>query len=348
MFSFAYTVNLFLLFLIPIFIALYLWSRYTRKKKIKMFGGNKVLMTLMPELSVYKPPIKITLQLIALAMLILAICRPWGGLKDEVTKKEGIEIVIAMDASNSMLAPVGSENDGSQRMRTAKLMLEKLINRLDNDRVGLIAYAGDAHTLIPISSDYLSAKAFLNTIDPAQISNQGTNITEAISRAMESFSDKKGVGRSIILITDAEELEDEDAVKNAVKNAAKAGIQTNVIGVGSSTPVTIPLSGGSYFTDESGQIVKTALNEELAASIAKAGNGIYVNASNSDALNELQKQLDTLGKTVLEANVFALHEELFSIFAWIALAFLIVDIFVLDRKISWLDKITFFKKEEKK
>jgi Ca-activated chloride channel family protein len=301
----------------------------------------------MPEVSPYKPPVKITLQLLSLILIIIAVARPWGGLKDEKTIKEGIEVIIAVDASNSMLASATDDVSGTKRMRTAKLMLEKLINQLDNDRVGLIVYTGDAHTLIPVTSDYVSAKLFLNSIDPTQYTNQGTNIAAAIDMASKSFSPNKNIGKAIVLITDAEELEDEQAVMDAAKNAAKNAIQIDVIGVGSSTPVTIPINGSLLIDNSTGEPVKTALNEDLASQIAAAGKGIYVNASNGDALNELEKQLDTVKKSAMEASFYALHDELFPIFLWIAIGLLIIDIFILERKISWLDKITFFRKEDK-
>lgn len=349
MFSFAYPRLLMLLLLVPAFIALYAWARYARSKKLKKFGNLKVLAPLMPEVSPYKPPIKITLEMLALALIIIAFARPWGGVKDEKTIKEGIEVVIAVDASNSMLASSTSDEKGIDRMRTAKLILEKLINRLDNDRVGLIVYAGDAYTLIPVTSDYVSAKMFLNSIDPSAIDNQGTNITAAIDMASKSFSEDKKIGKAIILITDAEDLEDPASVMDAAKIAARNGIQLDVVGLGSTVPVPIPLKRGGYMIDpETGEPVRTALNEDLATEIASAGKGIYVNASNKDALNELDKQLDTVKKTALESSFSAIHDELFAIFVWFALAILVVDIFVLDRKIGWLDKITFFKKEEKK
>ena len=300
----------------------------------------------MPEVSAYKPPIKIFLEMTALALIIIAFARPWGGVSDEKTTKEGIEVIIAVDASNSMLASATADESGTDRMRSAKLILEKLINRLDNDRVGLIVYAGDAYTLIPVTNDYVSAKMFLNSIDPSQIDNQGTNIAAAIDLATSSFSDDKNIGKALILITDAEELEAPDAVVNAVRNANKNGIQIDVVGLGSSVPVPIRLKNGSFIINpETGEPVKTALNEDLAAQIASEGKGIYVNASNKDALSELDKQLETVKKTSLESSFSAVHDELFPIFVCFALAFLILDIFVLDRKISWLDKITFFKKE---
>lgn len=348
MFSFAYPQLLLVLLLVPLFVVLYAWARYARGKKLKKFGKPGVIASLMPEASPYKPPLKITVQMLALALLVVAVARPWGGVKDEKTVKEGIEVVIAVDASNSMLASSTADADGIDRMRTAKLTLEKLINRLDNDRVGLIVYAGDAYTLIPVTNDYVSAKMFLNSIDPSQVDNQGTNITAAIDMAAKSFSEDKRIGKAIILITDAEDLEDKEGVMSAVKGAAQSGIQIDVVGLGSTTPVPIPMGRGQYLPDpQTGQPVMTALDEELATEIAKTGKGIYVNASNRDALNELDKQLGTVKKTALESSLSAVHDELFAIFAWFALALIVLDIFILDRKISWLDKITFFKKEEK-
>lgn len=347
MFSFAYPDLLLLLLLVSAVGLLYVWARYARKVKLKKFGNPDVIKGLMPEVSPYKPPLKVSLYLVALACLILALARPWGGVKDEKTVKQGIEVIIAMDASNSMLASASDQPDGPSRMRTAKLVLEKLINRLDNDRVGLIEYAGQPYTLIPVTNDYVSAKMFLNSIDPSQIDEQGTNIAAAVNMAANSFSDNKDLGKAIILITDAEELEDQEAVESAVKDAVKKGIQVDVVGVGSSSPVTIPEAHGYMIDEQTGEPVKTALNEPLAAKIAETGKGVYVNASSPDALNELDRQLSSLKKAAMESSVFSQHDELFAIFAWLALACLIADIFLLDRKISWLDKITFFKKESK-
>ena len=178
------------------------------------------------------------------------------------------------------------------------------------------------------------------------VSIQGTAIADAIYTAINSFTDKKEIGKSLIIITDAEDLEG-DAIE-AAQEAAKAGIQINVIGVGSNKGTLIPLSNGEYLRDENGEIVTTILNEQLGLDIAKAGNGIYVNANNSDALSELLKQLGKIKKTKLQASIYTIHDELFPIFAWILLVLLVADIFILERKISWLSKITFFKKEDKK
>lgn len=345
--SFAYPYILLLLLGVPFYIALYLYARLWRKKKLKIFGNESSLAHLMPMVSPYKPPLKLTLQVLAYAMLVIALARPWGGVKSSSNVKEGIEVVIAVDASNSMLAPSSPDQGAPDRMRMAKMSLEKLINRLSNDRVGLIEYAGDAFTLIPVTGDYVSAKMFLNSISPSDIKNQGTNISAAIERATQSFSDSKDIGKCIILITDAEELEDIDNVLKSVENAASRGVQVNVVGVGSESPVKIPESNGFMMDPTSGYPVETRLNEDLALKIADAGNGIYVNAANKDGINELEKQIDKVSKTALESNFTAVHDELYGFFAWAALIFILLDIFVVDSKFGWLDRITFFKKEGK-
>lgn len=346
--SFAYPYILLLLLGVPFYIGLYLWGRASRRKKLRAFGRLESLEHLMPDVSPYKPPLKLTLQCLAYAMLVIALARPWGGVKTEKTTKEGIEVVIAVDASNSMLAPSSTEKGAPDRMRMAKMSLEKLINRLNDDRVGLIEFAGDAYTLIPVTNDYVSAKMFLNSISPDQVANQGTNIAAAIDMATRSFSDDKDVGKAIILLTDAEELENPEGVMQAVDQAAKKNIQIDVIGVGGSEPMEIPQGRSGHFLDpETGQPVRTALNEDLAIKIAERGNGIYVNASNKNSLNELEKQMDKVAKTALEGSLSAVHDELYALFGWLALVFILLDIVVVDSKFGWLDRITFFKKEEK-
>ncbi|MDE6010015.1 MAG: VWA domain-containing protein [Muribaculaceae bacterium] len=346
--SFAYPYILLLLLGVPVYVGLYLLGRVARRKKLDRFGRKDSLERLMPLYSPYKPPLKLTLQCLAYSMLVVALARPWGGVKSDTSVKEGIEVIIAVDASNSMLAPSSVEKGAPDRMRMAKMILEKLINRLNDDRVGLIEFAGDAYTLIPVTNDYVSARMFLNSIAPDQIQNQGTNITAAIDMATRSFSDDKDVGKAIILLTDAEELEDPEGVMAAVDRAAKQNIQIDVIGVGSGEPVQIPDGRTGFLIDDAtGQPVRTSLNEDLAIRIAQQGKGIYVNASNKESLNELEKQMDKVAKTALEGSFTAVHDELYGFFGWLALIFILLDIVIVDSKFGWLDRITFFKKEEK-
>lgn len=346
MFVFAYPGLLFLLLLIPFIAFLFLVSRYVRKRRLEKFGNPAILKNLMPGFSSGKSLMRLIIALTGLAAIIFALARPWGGVKDNFTSREGIEIVIAVDASNSMLASSTGDENGPDRMRTAKLMLEKLINRLGNDRVGLIAYAGDAYTLIPVTNDYVSAKAFLNSIEPSMFTHQGTNIGAAISMASNSFSGNKNVGKAIILLTDAEELENVEGTLQQVSQAAKSGIQTDVIGIGS-TPVTIPdADRGRMVDDETGTVVHTSLNEDLALEIAKTGKGIYVNASNDEAIDELMKQLGTLKKASLESSFMVSHYELYYPFVILALLMILIDFIMTDKKNRWLEKITFFHKNK--
>lgn len=342
MFSFAYPGLLFLLFLIPGIVFIYIISRYRRRRKMEKMGDPKTLESLMPTYSVYKAGVRLTVAMAALFGIIFALARPWGGVRSTETTREGIEIVIAVDASNSMLASATAEENGTERMKMAKLMLEKLINRLGNDRVGLIAFAGDAYTLIPVTNDYVSAKAFLNSIDPTLFTHQGTNIGAAVSLAEKSFSRKDDIGRAIILLTDAEELENQQGVLSAVAQAAKRGIQTDVIGIGNA-PVTIPDSyRGRMIDSETGEVVHTALNEELAIEIADAGKGIYVNAANDEAVDELMKQLGNLKKAAMESSFLVSHDELYFPFVILAIVMIILDFVITDKKNRWLDRFSFF------
>lgn len=343
--SFAYPYILLLLLAVPVYVALYYWGRWSRRIKLKKFGDSQILRNLMPDVSPYKPAVKLTLQCLAYASMVIALARPWGGVKADNSVKEGIEVVIAVDASNSMLAPSSEKKGAPDRMRMAKMMLEKLIGRLSNDRVGLIEYAGKAYTLIPVTNDYVSAKMFLNSINPEQMPEQGTNIADAIEMATRSFSDNDDVGKALILITDAEELENPEGVMKAVDAAQKRKIQIDVIGVGSEDAVRIPEGRGYMLDPTTGEPVRTKLNEDLALSIAKAGNGIYVNAANRDCLNELEKQMDKVAKTALESSFSVVHDELYGLFAWLAIVFILLDLFVVDSKMSWLDRFTFFRKE---
>lgn len=348
MITFAYPKILLLLLLIPIFVLIFFGARWRRKKDLASFGKAASMSGLMPLVSDYKPIVKFVLEMTALAMIIIALARPWGGVKKQDTTKEGIEVVIAVDASNSMLASATDSEQGISRMNMAKLALERLIERLDNDRVGLIVYAADAYTLIPVTNDYVSAKMFLNSIDPSTIQNQGTDMGAAVNLAMASFSKSKDVGKAIILITDAEELEDADNVKAMVEEAAKNKIQVDVVGVGSTVAMPVQVGGAPIIDPETGDPVRTQLNEDLALEIAKAGKGLYVNAANKDAVGELEKQLDKLHKSTLESSFTAVHDELYIIFVWIAFLLIIADQFVLDSKIMRLNKFKFFKRNPDK
>ncbi len=347
MFNFAYPSLLYLLFLIPALFGLFYLARLARRKKIKAYGNPETLRALMPLASPYKPYIKITLQLIAVLALVIALARPRAGEREAEESTRGIEVMIAFDVSISMLASSNDDPSGISRLNRAKHILGNLVDKLDNDKVGLVVFAGEAFTQLPLTTDFISAKMYLNSLSPDMIQSQGTTIGDAIALSINGFTADETIGKAIVLITDAEDHEG-NAVEMA-KEAAKKGIQVDVIGIGSPKGNPIPLDNrGTYLKDNEGNVVTTALNPEAAAEIAKAGDGIYINGATASAISDITGQLDQLEKGDLKHVVYKASAEQFPIFGWIALVFLVIDIFILDRVITWLSKINFFTKTETK
>lgn len=344
MVSFAYPILLYLLLLIPIIVLLHLWAKIAQRKRLLRFGRIDMLSKLMPDASKYKSWVKLSLQLFALAAIIIVLARPRAGAKEEMSTVKGIEVMIALDVSNSMLASSNDDPNGISRLDRAKYLLEKLIDKLSNDKIGLIVFAGEAYTQLPITSDFVSAKMFLNSINTEMVPTQGTAIGSAISMATNSFTPDEATQKAIIVITDGENHED-DAVEIA-KSAAEQGVQIDVIGLGSGKGAPIPINAkkGLYLKDSTGKPVTTYLNENMAKEIAKAGNGIYISGNSSSAVSDIDAQLETLEKSDLERVVYSSSAEQFPVFAWIALIFLIIDIFILDSKNALLKKINFFSK----
>lgn len=344
MFDFAYPLNLYLFGLIVVFGLLYVWARASRLRKIRRFGRPDIVAHLMPDASRYQPRIKIILELLALSALVIVLARPRAGQKEQETKVNGIEIMIAFDISNSMLASSTDDPNGISRLDRAKLNLERLVDKLENDKVGMVIFAGEPKLQLPLTTDYISAKMYLNDLSPALISYQGTSLAEAIKMSADAFSSNDDVHKAIILITDAEDHE--GAAVEAAKAAADAGIQVDVIGLGSAKGAPIPITGsqGDFLRDSDGKVVLTTIDEQMGKAIAEAGDGIYVNGASSSAISQLTDQLDQLQKSEFKRVSYKASAEQFPIFAWIALILLLADILVPDRKISWLKNINFFTK----
>lgn len=345
MFSFGNPEYLYLLLLLPVIVLLYWLARKARTKHLKEYGERIVMEEMMPDVSKYKPWIKLTLELIVLALVIIILARPRAGSKTEVTKVRGIEVMLCVDVSNSMLASSTDDPNGVSRMQRTKLVMDRVIDRLKDDKVGLIVFAGNAYTQMPITTDGVSAKMFLNEINTNMVPTQGTAIGAAIKLAMNSFTGNTKSQKAIIVITDGENHED-DAVAMA-KEAQKKGIQVNVVGLGTVKGSQIPIGGGQLMKDDSGNVVTTRLNEKMAQDIAVAGGGVYVSGNASDAVSVLDNQLQKLAKTDLKSVVYSQHNEQFPVFAWLALLFVLIDIFVVESKNSWLRKYNFFTKENK-
>lgn len=340
MFDFAYPLHLYLLALVPVLILLYMAARASRRARLRRFGRRDIVENMMPDASKYTPGVRLVLQCIALTALVIVLARPRteGQTKEETAA--GIEIVAAFDLSNSMLASSTDRNDGVSRLDRARLLLERLIDRLNNDKVGLVIFAGNSKVQMPVTSDFYTAKMYLNDLTPELMGYQGTDIASAIQTSMNCFSGVEDMHKAIILITDAEDHE--GAALDAARAAAENGIQVDVIGVGTPGGALVP-----GITDNQGNAVTSSLNEELGEQIAQAGDGVYVNGASGNALSTLVDQLDKLQKSNFDTMIYSAATEQFPTFAAIALIFLLIDVFVVERKISWLRGIEFFTKSNK-
>ena len=339
MFRFANIEMLWLLLTIPVFVIGYILYTRRKRRQLAEFGDPELVSELMPDASKARPVVKFSLLMAALALLIMAAARPQYGQKEKTVKRQGIEVMIALDISNSMMA----EDVAPNRLDRAKQMLSKMIDRMVDDKVGLVVFAGEAYTQLPITCDYVSAKMFLNTITPALIPTQGTAIGAALETSIRSFgSQESDAGRAIILITDGENHED-DAIA-AAKHARELGIQVFVVGIGKPEGSPIPIAGtNNYIKDRSGQVVVSRLNEDMCQQIAQAGNGIYVRCDNTNtAMRALQQELDRIATAELETKVYADYNEQYQSFVLIALLLLVIDFFILERKNHRLAKMDIF------
>ena len=328
---------------IPVFVVAYIIYTKRKNRQLTEFGDPELMAQLMPDASKSRSVWKFSLLLIALALLIIAAARPQYGQNEKTVKRQGIEVMVALDISNSMLA----EDVAPNRLDRAKQMLSKMMDNMLDDKVGLVVFAGEAFTQLPITCDYVSAKMFLNTITPNLIQTQGTAIGSAVQTAITSFgAQESDAGRAIVLITDGENHED-DAIA-AAKKAQELGIRVFVIGIGKPEGAPIPKPGtNDYFKDRSGQVVVSRLNEEMCQQIAEAGNGIYVRCDNTNtAMRALQQELERIATTDLETTIYADYNEQYQSFVLIALLLLIIEFFVLSRKNHRLTRMDLFGERE--
>ena len=340
MFRFENPIYLYALAIVPLLALLFYYSNYRRRKRLKKYGDPVLLRELMIDVSAWRPQAKAWLLLLSLVALIIAAARPQFGTKIDTTERNGIEAIIAMDVSNSMLA-----NDvRPSRLDKAKMLVSNMVDEMKDDKVGLIVYAGQAFVQLPITNDYVSAKMFLDGIDPSMIATQGTDIATAIDLASRSFTQKKDVSRAIFLITAGED--NEGGAVEAAKEAAKKGIRVYVLGVGSPDGAHIPIPGTTqYFIDEQGNPIVSRLSEEMCRQIAQAGNGAYIYVDNSSsAQRELSKYVDKLAKAKLESQVYSEFDEQYQGFLILALVFLFADLCLLERKNHLLQNFHLFSK----
>ena len=338
MFRFANIDVLWLLISVPVFSLAYVWYTRLKRRQLEEFGDKELVAQLMPNASHVRPNVKFSILMVALTLLIIAAARPQFGQSERTEKRQGIEAIVALDISNSMLA----EDVAPNRLDRAKQMLSKLMDNMVNDKVGLVVFAGDAFVQLPITCDYVSAKMFLNSIKPELIKTQGTAIGAALSTSIRCFGEQSDASRAIILITDGENHED-DAVAVA-KRAKEEGIQVLVVGIGKPEGSPIPVAGtNNFMKDRQGNVVVSRLNEEMCREIAQAGGGIYVRCDNSNtATKAIQKELDKLATQEIETTTYTDYNEQFQSFALIALLLLVIDFFIFNRKNKSLTKLDIF------
>jgi Ca-activated chloride channel family protein len=341
LFRFANPDFLYLLLLLPVMVILWILNETRKKRALRRLGTPDLVRKLMPEFSKIRPNLKFLLQLVTLSLVIIILARPQFGSKLEEVKKQGIEVIIALDVSNSMLA----EDIQPDRLTRAKQALTRLIDNLDNDKIGLIVFAGDAYTQIPITTDYISAKMFLSAINPEMVPKQGTAIGSAIELGMRSFSPGEGKSKAMILITDGENHEDDPAA--AASEAFKTGIIIHTIGIGSveGVPVPVTINGKrDYLKDPDGNTVITKLDEEILKKIAINASGNYVRASNSNiGLDEIFNEIRKMKKEDLESTMYTEYNDQFQIFTVFSLILLFTDFIIMDRKNRKLANIKLFK-----
>lgn len=327
--------------IIPVVVLFFLVLQFWKYKTQKKFADKSLLKRLSPDTSFFKSALKIVLLSLAFLCLSIALVNPKIGTKLETVKREGVDIVFAVDVSKSMLA----EDIAPNRLEKAKQLVTQIINNLASDRVGIIAYAGKAFPQLPITTDYASAKMFLNNMNTDMLSSQGTAINEAIKLATTYFDDEEQTNRVLIIISDGEDHS--EAAIDLAEEANEEGIRIFTIGVGDVKGGPIPLKRNgvvvSYKKDNQGETVITKLNEETLKGIAEEANGAYINGKiTNDVVENIREILNQMDKTEFEAKQFADFKDQFQWFLGFGIFFLFLDIFLLERKTAWLKKLNLF------
>lgn len=338
-------IYLYLLFVLPLLVVIFLYNLYWKRKKQREFGDPELVKRLSPASSLFKHALKFCVAILALACVVIALANPKIGTKLETVKREGIDIVFAVDVSKSMLA----EDVAPSRLEKSKQLVSQIINSLAGDRIGIVAYAGSAFPVLPITTDYGVAKMYLQSMNPGMVSSQGTSLDEAIKMATGYFDKNSKTSKLIIMISDGEDHS--EGADEAAGEAKKAGVKIITIGVGTEKGGPIPLrSNGvvqSFQRDNDNQVVVTKLNPGALADIAKSTKGGYVyGGSTKEVTDYIKKALDNIQRTEFESTQLADFESQFQWFLGIALFLLVLDVFLLGRKTTWLTKLNLFNEKE--
>lgn len=339
-------VYFYLLAIVPVVIVLFVLLHIWKKRTQKTFADSSLLKRLTPDKSDYKSTLKLLFFLLGISFLTLGLVNPKIGTKLETIKREGVDIVFAVDVSKSMLA----EDIAPNRLEKAKRLVSEIINQLASDRIGIIAYAGQAFPQLPITTDYGAAKMFLQGMSTDMLTSQGTAIDAAIDLATTYYDDEEQTNRVLFIVSDGED-HSEGSTLDAVERALEEGIIIYTIGVGKEKGAPIPIKRNgvveSLKKDSQGEVVITRLNEKVLKDIANEGKGEYIDGSNTEeAVEFIKEQLNQMDKKEFEAKQFAEYKDQFQWFLGAGLVFLFLDIFILDRKTKWLRKLNLFNEKE--
>lgn len=336
MFRFAHSYFLYLLILIPVFTVIAVVFLVWRKKALERFGEMAVIGQLMPEYAPGRLILKFILLMIAYAFLVIALADPQTGSKLEKVQRKGIDIMIALDVSNSMLA----QDIKPDRLERSKQAISKLIDMLEGDRIGIVIFAGKAYMQLPITTDYSAAKLMLSTISNNSVPVQGTAIADAIELCMTAFN-RTDRNRAIVIITDGEDHQGD--VLEQTDAAVKKGVPVYTIGMGLPDGAPIPVYEGNvqvgYMKDRDGSTVMTKLDEAMLQRIAAVGNALYVRANNSETgLDKIFEEINKIQKSEIESKLYSDYEDRYQYFLLPGLFFLILEIFIFNRKNQWFSK----------
>lgn len=331
----------YLLFGIPILLLLYFFVLVWRKQKQKRFAEKRLLRKLSPNRSTFKSLLKVVVLCLAIACLSFAMVNPKIGTKLETVKREGVDVVFALDVSKSMLA----EDIAPNRLEKSKQLITQIINSLAGDRIGIIGYAGSAFPQVAITTDFSSAKLFLNGMNTDMVSSQGTAINEAIQMAETFYDDEEQTNRVLFIVSDGEDHEGN--VSSIAGEAAEMGIKIYTIGVGTETGAPIPIKRNGvlqyYKRDQNNEQVITRLGRETLEEISEAANGTYIDGSNTkEVVEEVTAILNGMDKKEFESKQFTDFKDQFQWFLGAALLFLIIDVLLLERTTAWLRKLNLF------
>ena len=347
MIQFDEKIYFYLLAIIPVLVVLFVFLQIWKKRTQKKFADSSLLKRLTPNKSRFKSALKLLFFLLGITFLTLGLVNPKIGTKLETVKREGVDIVFAVDVSKSMLA----EDIAPNRLEKAKRLVSEIINQLGSDRIGIIAYAGQAFPQLPITTDYGAAKMFLQNMNTDMLTSQGTAINQALELATSYYDDEEQTNRVLFIISDGED-HSEGTTSKAVDDAVEEGIRIFTIGVGKSKGAPIPIKRNgvveSLKKDSQGEVVITKLNEAVLQEIANDGNGQYIDGTNTSvAVDQIKDILLQMDKTEFEAKQFAEYKDQFQWFLAAGLLFLFLDIFILDKKTKWLKKLNLFNENPK-